>query len=137
MYVIADERDVIKLRTKHRNDQVYVYPLKFKKENIQEIFIDIMNRANKLCYQPEFYNTIFNNCTTNIFKHLNTVTKKQIRYNYKILLPKFSDKLLYKLELIDTKLPFKRVRSYFNINKQAKKYEDSHDFPLKIRQKEG
>ena len=133
MYVLGDEKDVVKLRTKHRKDQVYIYPLKYKPENIKTIFRDVINRTNKLYHQPEFYNTIFNNCTTNIFTHLNVVMKQRIHYSYRILLPKFSDKLLYKLGLIDTKLPFEKIRKYFNINKKAKKYENSSDFPLKIR----
>ena len=60
MYVIADERDVIKLRSNYRKDKVYLYPVKTTKEKMQALFLDMLDRANKLKEKPEFYNTLVN-----------------------------------------------------------------------------
>lgn len=71
MYVIADENDVIKLRSNHRKDLVYVYPIKTTTEKAQLLFLDMVQRANDVSANPEFYNTLTNTCTTilcSIFK---------------------------------------------------------------------
>jgi hypothetical protein len=135
MYVIADERDVIKLRSNFRKDQVFVYPIKTTPEKTRALFLDMLERANKLKDKPEFYNTLTNTCTTNIVKHVNTITPHRAPlWNFKILLPANSDKLAYDLGLIDTDLSFEQARLKFNINARAEKYADDPNFSVKIRQ---
>ena len=134
MYVIADERDVIKLRTNYRKDLVYLYPAKTTKEKMQKLFLDMVERANYLKDNPEFYNTVTNTCTTNIVRHVNTVTPKRVPLlRLQVLLPEDSDKLAYKLGLIDTDLPFEKARERYFINDRAMKYSDASDFSTKIR----
>src|SRR5262245_54036423 len=48
MYVIADERDVIGLRTNFRRDPVYLYPVKTTREQMRRMFLEMLARANKL-----------------------------------------------------------------------------------------
>ncbi|MEY3783701.1 MAG: hypothetical protein RLZZ230_23 [Candidatus Parcubacteria bacterium] len=133
MYVVADERDVIKLRTNFRKDDVYLYPVKTTKENMQKVFVDIMNRINTLKDKPEFYNTLTNTCTTNIVSHVNTIVPGRIPHDLRLLLPKNSDELAYELGLIDTSLPLEELRRKHRINELAEQYADSLDFSQKIR----
>lgn len=134
MYVIADEKDVIKLRSNYRNDLVYVYPINTTKEKAVKLFIDMIDRVNSLKNNPEFYNTVTNNCTINIVRHVNKITPKRVPlFNLRVVLPENSDKLAYNLGLIDTKLSFEKAREYFNINHRAIKYADNKDFSVKIR----
>ena len=134
MYVIADERDVIKLRSNYRKDLAYVYPVKTTQEKAKELFRDMIVRANNLKDHPEFYNTITNTCTTNIVNHVNKITPNKVPFfNLRILLPANSDKLAYELGLIDTDLPFDEARIKYFINDRAVKYADSLDFSVKIR----
>ncbi len=134
MYVIADERDVVKLRSNYRKDLVYVYPSKATKEKTQALFLDMIKRTNDFKTHPEFYNTITNTCTTNIVKHVNKVTPNRVPlFNLRILLPAKSDKLAYDLGLIDTDLSFKEARVRYFINDRAMKYADAPDFSVKIR----
>jgi hypothetical protein len=135
MYVIADEKDVIKLRSNYRKDLVYVYPIRAPKEKMKSLFVDMLERANHLRDNPEFYNTITNTCITNIVAHVNKITPKRIPFfNLRILLPANSDKLAYKLGLIDTNLPFEEARKKYYINDRAIKYENSNDFSRMIRE---
>lgn len=135
MYVIADERDVIKLRTNFRNDSVYLYPIKVSKEKSRELFLDMIMRTNELKDNPEFYNTITNTCTTNIVSHVNKISSNKIpMMNMSILFPENSDKLAYELGLIDTELPFSEVRDKYYINDKALRYADDKDFSVKIRE---
>jgi len=54
MYVVADENDVIKLRTNYRKDNVYLYPINTFTEKKQLLFWDMLDRANQLKDHPEF-----------------------------------------------------------------------------------
>lgn len=137
MYVIADEKDVVKLRSNYRKDLVYVYPVRTTREKARELFLDMVNRANYIKDHPEFYNTITNTCTTNIVKHVNKITPHRVPFfNLRILLPANSDKLAYELGLIDTDLSFDEARKRFFINDRAQKYAESEDFSVMIRGEE-
>lgn len=133
MYVIADERDVIGLRANHRKDEVFVYPMKAEKEKVKTLFIDMLNRTNKLAVKPEFYNTLLSTCTTNIVDHVNKISENRVPFSLEILFPKNSDKKAYDLGLIDTALPFEEARKKFKVNERAEKYKDNIDFSVKIR----
>ena len=45
MYVVADERDVIKLRTEVREADVYVYRSRATKEQVRALFVDVLKRS--------------------------------------------------------------------------------------------
>ncbi len=134
MYVIADERDVVKLRSNYRKDLVYVYPIKASPEKVKGVFIDMLERANHMKDHPEFYNTIGNTCTTNIVRHVNKITPASVPFfSLRVFLPANSDNLAYDLGLIDTNLSFEDARKRYFINDRAMKYADSEDFSVKIR----
>ncbi|OHA84509.1 MAG: hypothetical protein A2408_00710 [Candidatus Yonathbacteria bacterium RIFOXYC1_FULL_52_10] len=133
MYVIADERDVVKLRSNYRKDQVFVYPVKADIENIRAVFLDMVTRANTLAEKPEFYNTLTNTCTTNIVSHVNKISPKRVSFDLSILFPENSDKLAYDLGLIDTELSFEEARKTYLINERAEQFANDPDFSLKIR----
>lgn len=137
MYVIADEQDVIKLRSNYRKDLVYLYPAKTTKAKAQELFLSMIKRVNNLKNNPEFYNSITNTCTTNIVGHINSITPDKVPFfNLRILLPANSDKLAYDLDLIDTDLSFIETRKRYFINNRALKYANSPDFSIKIRRED-
>ena len=77
-YVVATEDDIIKLRTNYRKNQVIMYPIKTEKENIKLLFRSMLIRADKLSREPEFYNTLWNNCTTNILIHANALRNDKL-----------------------------------------------------------
>lgn len=97
IYVIADEQDVIKLRTNYRKNTVYMYPIKTSKEKMQSLFRTMLIRADKLSKEPEFYNTLWNNCTTSILMHANALRDDKIKWSIDTVLPAHSDELVYGL----------------------------------------
>jgi hypothetical protein len=121
VYVIADESDVIKLRSNYRKDDVYLYPVMTSKENMQKLFVSMLNRANKLATEPEFYNTLTSTCTTNIVSHVNEIVPGRIPFSFKVLMPAYSDELAYRIGLIDNSIPFEELRSKYHINERAMK----------------
>ncbi len=134
MYVLADERDVLKLRSNYRHDEVYVYPIRTSRERMQDAFRDILARANKLREEPEFYHTIFNNCTTNLARHANEAVPGRVPWNLTLLFPAQADRYAFDLGLIDTELTdFNEVRRAHHINDLALAYADDPKFSLRIR----
>ena len=133
MYVVADEKDVIKLRSNFRKDKVFVYPIKSDRAALRNLFIDYMDRVNQLHDKPEFYNLFTNNCTTNIVDSINRATGTHIGWSYKVLLPSFSDEYAMSLDLLDTDLPLTEAREKFLINQRAEQAAADPDFSLKIR----
>ena len=78
------------------------------------------NLQEDLKNNPEFYNTITNNCTNSIARHANAIVPGRIpSFAYQLVLPGYSDKLAYKIGLIDTTLPWEEVRDYFYINSKV------------------
>lgn len=134
MFVLADERDVIPLRTIHRQHDVFVYPIFTTPERIREIFLKMLQEVNDIIDKPKMYNSITNNCITNIFKYVNAVSGKNMFFNYRILFPGYSDQLVYSLGHIDTELPFENIRERFRVNKRVEKYLEDPEFSQKIRQ---
>ncbi len=133
MYVVGDERDLIKLRTNYREDEVYVYPVRTSPDRIRDLFVDVMQRVNDLARQPEFYNTLTNNCTTNIRNHINRLTPDRVPYDYRVLLSGYSDRLAYDLGLLDTETSFAQTKRRAKVNYQAYLYRNSLDFSVRIR----
>jgi hypothetical protein len=134
MYVVGDERDLIKLRSNFRGDDVFLYPIRTPPEKMRELFVDMLRRANDLRDQPEFYNTLTNTCTTNIVRHVNAIAPKRIPLRFEVLLPGYSDRLAYELGLIDTDLPFEQIRERYRINELASRHAADPDFSRRIRQ---
>jgi hypothetical protein len=134
MYVIADERDVIGLRTHYRRDPLYMYPVNTTPDKIRRLFVEMLERSNKLAAEPEFYNTLTNNCTTNIVRHVNTISNR-IPFSYKVLLPAYSDQLAYDLGLIPTDRPFEAVQAAHRIDGLAQQHPVDPNFSRLIRTK--
>ncbi len=41
--------------------------------------------------KPEFYDTLTNNCTTNIVRHIDRIRPNRITYDLRMILPGYSD----------------------------------------------
>jgi hypothetical protein len=134
MYVVGDERDLIKLRSNYRGDPVYLYPMRTTPDRMRAMFTAMLQRANALRERPEFYNTLTNTCTTNLVKHVNALVPGRVPWSPAVFLPGYSDRLAYRVGLIDTSLPFAEARKHFQVNDRAQKYADDAEFSLKIRE---
>jgi hypothetical protein len=133
MYLVAEERDLVLLRTEARDVEVYMYKARATAEQRRALFVDVFQRVNQIYRQPEFYNTLTNNCTTNIVDHINHLVPGKIPYDYRVLLPGYSDQLAYDLGLLDTDFSFEETRRRAHINQLAHRYRDDPDFSLRIR----
>src|SRR4051812_3265468 len=78
MYVVGDERDLVRLRSNYRRDSVFLYRANTTPERARELFVSMLQRANSLREQPEFYNTLTNTCTTNIVRHVDMLVPGRV-----------------------------------------------------------
>ena len=92
-----------------------------------------MRRVNKLSREPEFYNTLTNNCTTNIREHINHLQVDRVPYDYRVLLPGYSDQLAYDLGLIERHGSYEATRLRARVNYQAYVHRDDPAFSELIR----
>ncbi len=137
MYVVADERDVIKLRTEVRQADVYVYRSRATKEQVRALFVDVLKRINTLKKRPEFYDTFMNNCTTNIVAHINRVKPGTIPWDPTALLTGYADRTAYSLGLLVDYGSFEETRRRARINNLARRYADDPRFSERIRSQDG
>jgi hypothetical protein len=133
IYVIADERDLIRVRTEYRDVDVLVYRTKATPDQARALLLDVVKRANELRDKPEYYDTLTNNCTTNIVRHINTLAPGRVPYDYRVLLPGFADNLAYELGLLDSSRPFADLKQAARVNDLALRYKDDPHFSQRIR----
>jgi hypothetical protein len=134
IHVVADERDVIRLRTTYRQPQedVYLYRLRLTPEEVRRLFMDYVQGVNTLAAHPAFYNTLTTNCTTAILLHARAAGGTA-RYNWKILLSGYAPQYAYEVDRLDTRLPFSELKQLSHINARAQAASDAPDFSQRIR----
>jgi hypothetical protein len=134
IYVVADERDVIRLRTTYRQppEAVYLYRTRIPPARARRLFLDYVREINRLVEQPAFYNTLTTNCTTNILFHVRA-SGGIARYNWKILLSGYAPAYAYEGGGLDTSLSFADLKQRSHINARAQAAGDAADFSQRIR----
>jgi len=133
MWVVGTERDLIGLRTEVRKADVYLYRTRAHPDQVRKIFVAAVARVNQIARQPEFYDTLSNNCTTNIVALVNQLQPGTIPEDVRILLPGHSDKLLYDQGLLAATGPFPMIKEASRINPAARIHYGSIGFSKAIR----
>ena len=112
IFVVADERDLIGVRTDVRREDVYLYRLRTTPEERRRLFLGYMDRVAALSRRPEFYNTALNNCTTNIIALINGGLPKdqRLRMDWRVVFSGHVDEFGYGIERFRTRLPFAELK---------------------------
>jgi hypothetical protein len=132
IYIVADERDVVRLRTNYRGEDVYLYRLNANPALIHEVFLDYFKQINRLAQQPQWYNALAHNCTTTIRGH--TAPYAHGKMSWKLLANGYLDTLLYERKAIDTTLPFEQMKAISRINDRAISLDADQDYSQQIRE---
>jgi hypothetical protein len=135
-YVVADERDVIRLRTNYRHDppeEVYVFPSHGSIADGRRLFLEYMAKINSLKTTPEFYNSLTTNCTTNIWLN-SRVNPDHLPFSWKILMSGYVPQYLYETGRLDRSIPFPELEKRAHINDRAHAADKAADFSLRIRE---
>jgi hypothetical protein len=132
MFVFGDERDIVRLRTNVRREQVYMYRLRMPPDHLRRLLLDYVTRLKRLAAQPEWYNSITSNCTTNLFYQRHA--KVPWWLTPRILLNGLSAKAMYQLGYLSTRESFADLQSRCAIRDRAIVADDAADFSLRIRE---
>ena len=137
IYVVGDEQDLIGRRAVFDGTDVDLYPIRAERDQIRRMFVAMLERANAIRTRPEFYNTLTNNCTLNLVRHVNAQAPDRIPSSWRIVLPGYSDAVIHGLGLIDTTLTIAEARTRYRINDQARAALGQPDFSAQIRRAPG
>jgi Domain of unknown function (DUF4105) len=135
VYVVADERDVIGVRTSYRDprEDVYVYRVRAPLINIRRGFLDYLRTMNDMRERPEFYNTLTTNCTTSVLFHMR-MNPEAPPMSWKILLSGYVPSYLYELGRLDASMPFAELERLSRVNDRAVAADKDPAFSQRIRQ---
>ncbi len=133
IYVVADERDCIRVRTNYRREDVYLYHTLASPAQARERFREYISSINALHENPRWYNAVTSNCTTSI----RTQRAAQLRasWDWRILLNGKADEMLYQHHAIATGgLSFSELKHRSMINERARVADKDPDFSSVIRE---
>ncbi len=135
-YVVADERDLIGLRTNFRQDppeQVYLYRVKGNLDAMRRVFLEYVHQINALAARPEHYNSLTTNCTTNIWLN-SKVNPQHLPFSWQILASGHVPAFLYEHDrLVTGGLPLAELQRASLVNPRARAVAVSEDFSRRIR----
>jgi hypothetical protein len=137
IYVVADERDVIRLRTNYRRDpveDVYIYRSTATPEAARRLLLEYLAKINALNEKPEFYNSLTTNCTIGIWNHANALGGG-LPFHWKILASGYVPELLYERGTIETSgLPYEQLRQRAHANARGHAADTAENFSRLIRE---
>jgi len=131
-YVIADERDLIGLRTNYRGEQVYLYRLNESAGLVRQVFLDYLQKVNRLKETPKWYNALTGNCMTS-FRITSVPYNPDDRIDWRLIVNGHIDEMLYERLALDTRLPFAELKKRSLINARAIGSDKAPDFSRQIR----
>jgi len=134
MYVVADERDSIRVRSNYRKgEDVYLYRTMVSKDQARARFEDYLGTLNSLHAQPRWYNAVTSNCTTNI--RTQRSVNQRVPWDWRMLLNGKADEMLYERHAIATGgRPFAELKQNSLINQRARAADQDPDFSQLIRE---
>lgn len=134
-YVIADERDVIRLRTNVRGEHVHLYPTSTSPDLARRLLVSYLEEVNRLREEPEFYDSLTRNCSTTTRRHLASIGVEDT-WDWRVVFNGHIDELLYARGVIHTSMPFEALRAASDITERARnaREDDVRSFHERIRE---
>lgn len=132
VYVVGTEEDLLGQRAA-RGDTLFLYPSVATPEQARALFVDVLARADETRREPEFYNTLWNNCTTNLRDHVNRATPAQLPWGWGVLLPGYSDELALEEGLLAAPAELGEARRRFRADEAVREELGRPDFSAAIR----
>jgi hypothetical protein len=132
VYVVADERDVVRLRTNYRQgEEVYLFRLTASPEKARVFFLDYLRRLDHLRQRPEWYSALTHNCTTSI--RMQRAAADRAPWDWRMLLNGHGDELLFERGMITANLPLTELKDQCHINARARAADQDPGFSRLIR----
>jgi len=130
--VAADERDVVRLRTNVRREDVYLYRLRLPPVDMRALFLSYVGEANDLKATPRWYNTVTVNCTMLVYHMMRRIVGR-LPLSYRLLFSGYLPEYVYAVGGFDRRYPLEELRSRGRITERARRSDRSASFSADIR----
>ena len=131
--VAADERDVVRVRSNVRGEDVRIYRLRMPPEYAQRLLRAYVEDVDDLAHKPRWYNTATGNCTTLVFGMVSAI-RPGLPLDYRILLSGYLPDYAYDVGATDTSIPFEKLRQLSRIRDNAIRADADPNFSTMIRE---
>jgi hypothetical protein len=131
--VAADERDVVRVRSNVRGEDVRIYRLRMTPANAQLLLREYVQEINELAREPRFYNTLTGNCTNLVFDMVRVI-HPGLPVDIRVLLSGYLPNYAYDLGATDTSVSFERLRKIAKIHDKAVQADTDPLFSARIRE---
>jgi hypothetical protein len=135
IYVVGDERDLIRVRTNYRQPEelVYLYRTRASPDTARLLFLQYVEKINQLNEAPEFYNTLTTNCTTDVWMLVRALAGR-LPLDWRVLLSGYFPSYAYDLGSLDARLPFADLKTASLVNERAHAADHDPAFSARIRE---
>jgi len=130
--VAGDERDLVRVRSNVRGEDVRLYRLRMTSANAQVLLREYVAAANELAQRPRFYNTLTSNCTILVFDMVRVIhpgVPMDLRVVFSGYLPNYA----YDLGATDMTVSFDKLRDLAKIRDKAARADADPNFSTRIR----
>lgn len=130
--IAADERDILRVRTNVRDEDMWLYRVKMSPEMMRSLFLAYLSEGEQLKAQPRFYNTLIGNCTTIVYQMARRITPG-LPMDWRLLASGYLDRYLYDLGALQGQSGFDALRQQAHITVRARAADQAADFSQRIR----
>lgn len=130
--IAADERDILRVRTNVRGEDMQLYRVVMPKAEMRSLFLAYVDEGYQLKRSPRFYNTLTANCTTIIFEMARRIVPG-LPLDYRLLVSGYLDRYLYDVGALVPGYTFAQLREAGHITARARAANDAADFSQAIR----
>ena len=130
--IAADERDILRVRTNARGEDMWLYRLKMPPEMMRSLFLAYLDEGALLKREPRFYNTLIANCTTIIFEMARRIDPG-LPLDWRLLASGYLDRYLYDIGALAGSGDFATLRKNAHITARAQAADQAQDFSARIR----
>ncbi|HEV2512772.1 DUF4105 domain-containing protein [Bosea sp. (in: a-proteobacteria)] len=137
-YVVADERDLIGLRTQARGEDTRLFRLNATPQQARDLLLAYAADINRLAQQPRWYNTLTTNCTTVVYHLVGQVApgwKFSLPLDPRVLLSGYLPGYLRDIGSVRQDMPLDELVKLSHIGEKARSLKpDSPEFSRVIRE---
>jgi hypothetical protein len=132
IYVVGEERDLVGVRTTHRDETVFHYRIQGSAAAVRRLFLVYLRRVNELADRAEWYSLFTSNCTLNIVRYARDAGWAA-GIDPRQYLNGWVDRHLHEEGLLNQALPFDALRARSRIQGTLRPGEDPAAFSRRIR----
>lgn len=119
----GDERDFYGWRVHFPKEDIQLFRTRATPEEARTLLIKLLDFANQVAKEPTFYNTLTDNCTTEVWMLTETLGKGK-PLDWRIFSSGYLPNFLYDLGVLDTSRPLQKLRDDGHILPRAREAID-------------